>query len=98
MPPPCWRAGERLNPCALALFRRDVEQTWPLPWPWIGWRMQRGVLVGPGGMRWTPETLRHAAHWQSGHREADGLVRTLADDRAAPLGGFAPSPGSRASP
>lgn len=31
---------------------------------WTGWRLQGGVLIGPGGVRWTPETLHHAKTWQ----------------------------------
>lgn len=63
-PPPCHVRGERLNPCAAAVFRQHVEQSFSLRGPWRGWRIERGKLIGPGRIVWTPDTLRLAAEWQ----------------------------------
>lgn len=60
MPPPCWKRGEPLNPCALELFRAQVEQRIDLSGFWLGWRIHGHRLIGPGGARWSPETLRLA--------------------------------------
>lgn len=97
--PPCWRRGEPLNPCALALFRRDAEQRIDLGGPWHGWRIAGHKLIGPGGVVWTPDTLRHARVWQkSGFAGGRVAMLPAREPVAALSAAHAPGPKSKAHP
>lgn len=64
--PPCARLGERLNPCAIALLEfHEYGNAW-LGGNWRGWRIVRGRLQSPDGLRITPEQLEALMAAQSG--------------------------------
>lgn len=57
--PPCWPDGHPCpNPCAAALYERDVYGKQYLTAEWQGWRLAGRVLVSPDGDRISPERLR----------------------------------------
>lgn len=60
-PPPCCPDGRITNKCAAAEYSRRVTESYPLGGHWRGWRIQGRHLIGPGGLRFTPDTAR-AAH------------------------------------
>jgi fructose 1,6-bisphosphatase len=62
--PPCVEPRVPLNWCARMLKAQQVDGTIDLPaeW-WNGWKIQRGKLIGPGGMRFTPQFL--SAMWRA---------------------------------
>lgn len=64
VPPCCRRSGQIVNACAARVYDLDTRCSLRLPDPWLGWRLQGGVLVGPEGVRWTPMTLTLARDWQ----------------------------------
>lgn len=58
--PPCCQDGRVANRCAETVYRQRVDGFFRLTGPWVGWRIQGGALIGPGGLRFTPSTLRNA--------------------------------------
>jgi hypothetical protein len=62
--PPCLTPGQPLNPCAVAVHAQHVDGFIRLHGPWRGWKIQGHHLIGPGGVRWTVDTLAQAAAWQ----------------------------------
>lgn len=59
--PPCCPDGRIVkNPCAAEVYRRRVYESYQLGGQWRGWRVQGKHLIGPGGIRWTPDTARRA--------------------------------------
>jgi hypothetical protein len=62
--PPCVEIRKPLNWCAAALKRQQIDGHLPLPqeW-WKGWKIERGRLIGPGGMNFTPNLL--SAIWRA---------------------------------
>lgn len=56
--PPCVERGKPFNWCARDRFHEQIEGRILLPndW-WKGWRISKGHLIGPGGMRFTPRLL-----------------------------------------
>jgi hypothetical protein len=66
LPPCCGANGAVTNPCARTVYEQRVSGLVRLAGAWKGWRIQDGALIGPGGVRWTPQTLTHAHRWQSG--------------------------------
>jgi len=75
--PPCCPSGRVENPCAQTMYRQRVDGFFRLGGDWTGWRIQGGALIGPGGLRFTPRTLRNA--W----REA-GLQDETVSEEAPP--------------
>ena len=70
--PPCARLGERLNPCAVALLEfHEYGNAW-LGGNWRGWRIVRGRLQSPDGLRITPEQLGALMASRSGLAGRDG--------------------------
>lgn len=64
--PPCCPDGRVSNACAKKVYRQRVEGFYALEREWTGWKLERGKLVGPHGMRFTPGTLALAwAHLTS---------------------------------
>lgn len=62
-PPPCFKIGTALNPCAKAMHAERVEGRIDLPQEhWFKWKIRGQYLIGPGGMKFTPRTL--AAAWR----------------------------------
>jgi hypothetical protein len=59
--PPCCPGGRITNACAAAEYSRRVTESYPLGGHWRGWRIQGRHLIGPAGVRFTPETA-HRAH------------------------------------
>lgn len=64
MPPCCGQNGRVENACARTVYAQRVDGLIRLSGVWRGWRVQGDTLIGPGGIRWTPATLRHAERWQ----------------------------------
>ena len=57
--PPCWPSGTTCpNECASRLHDRVVRNHDELHGPWIGWRLVGRDLVGPGGIRVSPERMK----------------------------------------
>lgn len=55
---PCHSVGTDPNPCALAHYRRIVDNHLSLYGPWERWRLAGRDLVSPEGQRISPERLR----------------------------------------
>lgn len=61
--PPCCPDGRVTNPCARTLYDARVYGRVDLPASdWTGWKIRGNKLIGPGGMTFTPATLRAAWH------------------------------------
>lgn len=56
--PPCVEPRKPMNWCARALYDQQIEGRLVLPaeW-WKGWRISKGNLIGPGGMKFTSRQL-----------------------------------------
>jgi len=62
--PPCCKPDGRIaNSCAANLYRERVEGFKQLTGAWTGWKIQGNKLIGPNGLRFTPQTLTNA--WAS---------------------------------
>ena len=61
--PPCCPDGRVTNSCAATVYRQRVEGFIRLAGPWTGWRIQDNKLIGPNGLRFTPQTLANV--WRS---------------------------------
>jgi hypothetical protein len=61
--PPCVELGKPMNWCARSLREQQVDGriTLPADW-WSGWKIIKGTLVGPGGMRFNSRQL--SALWR----------------------------------
>lgn len=57
-PRPCHAIGQNPNSCALAHYRRIVDNHVALHGPWEGWRLAGRDLVAPDRQRISPERLR----------------------------------------
>lgn len=55
---PCHSRGTQPNACAMAHYRRLIDNHITLHGPWTGWRMAGRDLVAPDGQRINPERLR----------------------------------------
>lgn len=55
---PCHKVGKDPTPCALAHYRRVIENRLSLHGPWAGWRLAGRDLVSPDGERINPQRLR----------------------------------------
>ncbi|HEY1070074.1 MAG TPA: DUF3653 domain-containing protein [Thermomonas sp.] len=55
---PCHVAGKNPPPCALAHYRRVIDNHAALHGPWSGWRLAGRDLVSPDGERINPTRLR----------------------------------------
>lgn len=55
---PCHKIGKNPPPCALAHYRRVIENHVGLHGPWAGWRLAGRDLVSPEGDRINPQRLR----------------------------------------
>lgn len=57
--PPCWpKDTECPNACAAALHSRVTQNHVELHGPWLGWRLAGRDLVGPSGIRVSPERMK----------------------------------------
>jgi hypothetical protein len=63
--PPCVELRSPLNWCAQGFREQYVEGRLPLPaeW-WNGWKINKGHLIGPGGMKFDARTL--TVLWRAG--------------------------------
>lgn len=52
--------GERLNGCAVNVYRQRVDGFYRLAGAWEGWKISGDKLHGPGGMRFTAGSLKLA--------------------------------------
>lgn len=59
-------------------YQRVVYGTGPLYGPWQGWRIAGRYLVGPGGIRVTPERLRGLL-WAEARRASLNAKKTRQD-------------------
>ncbi|AXH76717.1 MAG: oxygen-insensitive NAD(P)H nitroreductase/dihydropteridine reductase [Inoviridae sp.] len=55
---PCHKVGKDPTPCALAHYRRVIDNHVRLHGPWAGWRLAGRDLVSPDGDRINPQRLR----------------------------------------
>lgn len=55
---PCHEHGKNPPPCALAHYRRVIDNHVGLHGPWAGWRLAGRDLVSPDGERINPTRLR----------------------------------------
>lgn len=62
-PPCCEPTGRVANSCAANVYRQLVDGHYILTGAWSGWKIIGNKLVGPHGLRFTPQTLIHA--WKS---------------------------------
>jgi hypothetical protein len=69
--PPCCPDGRVANPCAETVYRQRVDGFIRLAGAWTGWRIQGHALIGPHGLRFTPQTLRNAWYSYSLTDESD---------------------------
>jgi len=59
--PPCCQPNGRINNgCAANVHRQRVEGHYQLSGAWTGWKIQGNKLIGPQGLRFTPQTLANA--------------------------------------
>jgi hypothetical protein len=56
-PPCCGTSGRVTNACAERVHLQRVDGSYRFDRDWTGWRMQGHALIGPHGMRFTPQTL-----------------------------------------
>jgi len=59
-PPCCKPTGRITNSCAAKVHRQQVDGHYQLTGYWTGWKLQGNKLIGPEGLRFTPQTLRNA--------------------------------------
>ena len=68
-PPCCQPTGRVTNSCAANVYRQRVEGFYRLAGAWTGWKIEGNKLVGPNGLRFTPQSLANA--WASISNEND---------------------------
>jgi hypothetical protein len=85
LPPPCCPDGRITNRCAAAEYARRVLESYPLSGSWRGWRIQGRHLIGPGGIRFTPETARIAHAELTKSTVLRGEARRSEDDTGRQL-------------
>jgi len=74
-PPCCQPSGRIANTCAESVYRQRVDGYYRLNGAWSGWRIQGNKLIGPQGLRFTPQTLANA--WRSYSEPAEQLELSL---------------------
>ncbi len=88
-PRPCHALGTQPNACALAHYRRVVENHVYLSGPWAGWRLAGRDLVAPDRQRINPERLRGLLMRQA---MEERLSKAKARRKANDLAGVIPLP------
>jgi hypothetical protein len=73
-PPCCAPSGRVANPCAANVYRQRIEGHYKLTGAWLGWSIQGNKLIGPRGLRFTPQTLANAWNSYSEPTQTDDTI------------------------